>query len=199
MENEMAKAVVESPANAVEEELKSSETPKANESDRVLKEAKAYKERAQKAEAEAKSLKAQIELREKEEQQKNGEYKALWEKESLARKADLQKIAKAAVRAKIESIAATKGCVDSEALLQLGKADLLEFDLDTGSVTGADQFIEDIMLRKPYLFATAKTIAVNAATPGGVTAQKKITKLSDIAKPDVDKAWGKALERAQKR
>jgi hypothetical protein len=84
-----------------------------------------------------------------------------------------------------------------DALLKLGNAELLEFDLDSGEVNGAELFIEDAMKSSPFLFANQKPISVNASTPGGAVAAKKYNKMSEMPKSELDKLWEVALKQKQ--
>lgn len=192
MEKELAKADDQPVANASDDKTESNEIAKPAESERLLKEAKAWKERAQKAEAaQAKSDREKLE--------RDGKLAEALAKADAKNAELLQRMANSALNTKVTEYAKSKGCQSIELLLKAGDRAKLSYDAATDEVSGIEDFVDDVMRNHSLLFSTQKTIAVNAATPGGVIATKKITKLSDIAKPDIDKAWGKALEKAQKR
>lgn len=194
MKEDMAKAVDQPTANAVEDKQEQSAAPRDEASDRLLNESKRYKEERNVLKKEAAELRAKLEAREKAEQEQQGKYKELFEKSEARNKEILQKTAKAAIKAKIAEIAVKKGCQSVDALLKLGNAELLEFDIESGDVNGADLYIEDAMKSNPFLFSNGKQISVNASTPGGAVASKKITKLSELSKSDENKLWASAFK-----
>lgn len=197
MEKEMAKAVDQPAANAAEDKQEVSAAVKDEASDRLLNESKRYKEERNALKKETAELRAKLEAREKAEQEQQGKYKELFEKSEAQRREVIQKTAKVAIKAKISELATKKGCQSVDALLKLGNAELLEFDLDSGDVNGAELFIEDAMKSSPFLFANQKQISVNASTPGGAVAAKKYNKMSEMPKSELDKLWEVALKQKQ--
>lgn len=142
---------------------------------RVLSESRKYKERAQEAE---KRLQ-EIETKKLEE---DGKYKELAESYQQKLQSQQRVNMSLAVQAAVSEPARKAGCVNVDDLLKLGDASLLEYDADTGTVSGADHFVESAKNTRPWLFQQPQRPVTNPATPGGVpdmAPQKKQT-LEDI-------------------
>lgn len=200
MEKDLAKANESTaPKGEVEKQDVELESSAAKEgSDRLLNESKKHKEAAQLAKKEAAELRAKLESIEKAKAEEQGKYKELFEKSEASRQEMMQKVAKATIKSKIGELATKKGCQNLDALLKLGNSSLLEFDIDSGEVNGADLYIEDAMKNFDFLFSSKKQLTVNGATPGGAAPTKKITKLSDLSVNDRNKLWESALKKAEK-
>lgn len=161
--------------------------------DRLLKEAKAYKARAQAAERE-------IELQRKKALEEQGKYKEMYESQS-AKYNDLKKgLAREKIKSSVAEVAAKAGCLNVDALLKLGNPEMLSFDEDTLAVEGAQEFVEAAKREHSYLFSSNKTASVNGVTPGGSIPQPKKIDGKAIAKMDKDskaKAWLDAFKAGQ--
>lgn len=163
--------------------------PEANASARLLEESKKFKTRALQAERELEKIrKAQAE--------ESGRYKELYEKVESEKKELLGNMIKERVKSSVTEIAARAGCLDIDALLQLGPRDLLAYDEEQHRVDGVEAFVEQGKKLKPYLFNSAKPAAVNPATPSA--APVKTTTLADISKLPADqkyKIWAEAMNK----
>lgn len=152
--------------------------------DRVLQESKGYKSRAQIAEK-------KLEERDKEEAEKQGKYRELWEAERSKNEANAEKLKLMAIKGQVGSVAARYNCVDVEALLAVADKSFLEWDEETMTLNGVDAFVESAMASKPYLFQQEKKPFVNATVPGGnpgvknVIDQKKFASLSGDEKSSI--------------
>jgi hypothetical protein len=157
---------------------------------RLLKESKKYKERAAAAEKELERLK-------KAALEEQGKYKEMYE--STAQKFDHLKkaLAKEKIKQAVSVHAAKAGCLNVDALMKLGNAELLTWDEDSMNVDGAQEFVESARREHSYLFGAAKTPSVNGVTPGGITKEKKLT-AADIAKmkgEDKAQVWLAAMQK----
>lgn len=140
---------------------------------RVLDEAKAFKKRAQEAER-------RLEEIEKQKLQEQGKYQELSDtyKQQLERERKVN--LELAVRMAVSGPAAKAGCVDLDDLLKLGDTSFLEYDPETGGVSGAESFVENMKTQRPYLFQQPHKPVVNPAVPGGTpTVEKKEKSLED--------------------
>ena len=156
---------------------------------RVLEESKRNKIKAQ-------ELKTKLEEIEKQTLLEKEEFKKLYETSEAKFQGLYKSLVKEKVKSTVSEIALKAGCVNVDDLLKLGNAELLQIDDETMMVSGVDSFVEEAKKTKPYLFKSAQTPAINAATPGGMTAMKKLT-LSELAKmPATDSTKQKAWEQA---
>lgn len=152
--------------------------------DRLLKESKAFKSRALSAERELERIqKASLE--------EQGKFKEMYEATQQKYESLMKNLVKEKIKSSVSDHASKVGCVNVEALLKLGNPSLLEFDEEQGTVHGSDLFVEEARKQHPYLFNSAKTAAINSASPGGPLKEKKLT-AAEIAKLPADqkaKLW----------
>lgn len=161
--------------------------------ERLLKEAKAYKVRAQSAEREIEKQKATA-------LQEQGKYKEMYDTLN-GKYSDLRKgLAREKVKSSVSDIAAKAGCLNVDALLKLGNPELLSFDEDTLSVDGAQEFVAAAQREHSYLFNSQGQARVNGTTPGGPIPQPKKLDARAIAKlspKDKAAAWANAMKSGQ--
>jgi vacuolar-type H+-ATPase subunit I/STV1 len=147
--------------NSVSEpEAKPSEQNQGPDVTRLLEESRNYKKRAQEAEK-------KLQEQEKKKLEEEGKYKEL--SESYQEKLEnQQKInMRLAVRTAILEPATKAGCVDIEDLLKLGDGSFLQYDAETGEVTGSEEFVQNLKNAKPWLFQQATKPVTSQAIPGG--------------------------------
>lgn len=172
---EAANAATPETANAGEEANQSgteAQAPVEGTAARILEESKKYKARMLAAEKELESLR-------KSKLSEQGEYRKLYEAEVQKSKTLFENLAKKEIHNQVASVAAKAGCHDIDALLKLGKAELLELDTESMSVSGSDAFVEEAKKRYPWLFSTQKPAAINPASPhGAVRGDKSLKQLS---------------------
>ncbi len=159
---------------------------------RALKDAKMFRERAQKAEALIKDLESKA----LEEQQ---EYKALYErtKQELASeresKSGIMRDA-ALVPALVEAGLPRE---DVDLALAAGKTDLL-VETDSG-LDGIEEYVSDLKARKPRLFVSQVPSSVNTSVPsGGLNAEGKKLTAAEIAELPTEQRIAALVEIAKR-
>jgi hypothetical protein len=157
------------------------ETPAAEGvNDRLLRESKEYKQRAQALAKELETIKAAKAV-------ESGDYKKLFEQAQAKLEAQNKTVMKNAIMTKLTQVGTKRGCVDADALFKLGNKELLQYDEESGEVIGAELFVEDAAQRMSYLFSSQKPAAINGVNPSGVIKPKTITAsdLSSLSKADM--------------
>ena len=145
---------------------------------RVLAESKEYKKKYQ-------ATKARLEELEKSKLQEQNQYKELWQKSEEKYETLYKTLVKEKVRSAVSEKAAKAGCVDVDALLKLGDAQLLQINKETLEIDGADVFVEEAKKLKPYLFQPVKAPTINSATPGGVLKASGVKKPQEMTKEEI--------------
>lgn len=174
--NETAKAAeVSKEANAEAKETttepveaKAEATESVN--DRVLRESKEWKRKAQEYE---KKLKEREEATLKEQ----NNYKKLYETKSK----ELESLATKLLNDKKQmalSVGAQKYKLKSMDDVALGNKELLQYDADHDSYEGVDAFFEDLKQKKPYLFEQAEPTKAMPSRPGGQIKEVPLEQLS---------------------
>ena len=144
---------------------------------RLLDESKKYKKAYQ-------DTRSKLEELEKSKLQEQQKYKELYEQTEQKYQGLYKSLVKEKIRSSVADKASKAGCLDVDALLKLGNAELLQLDEDTLDVHGADTFVEEAKKAKPYLFQAAKASNINATTPGGVVRTGTKT-LKDLSKDEI--------------
>ena len=194
-EQAVANATETTTANAEQTQEAVAQSAQSEVNERLLNESKKYK----KAYQEEKQKREELE---KSELQKQAKYKELYEQTEAKYNGLYKSLVKEKVKSTVADKAAKAGCLDVDALLQLGNASLLQVDEETLEVLGADTFVEEAKKSKPYLFQSAKAPTINATTPGGTPLQKKMTLNEMARKPNTDpskaSAWNAAFQKLNK-
>lgn len=154
---------------------------------RLLEESKRYKKRALEAEK-------KMEAFEKAKLEEQGKYRELYEQYKTQFEELKSQTMRDKVSFEVKQHAAKVGCVDVNALLKLGRSDLMQFDEQTGEIHGVDLFIEDAKKTSPYLFKTQPTPTINPATPSGALDKPKPAKTHGLSKEE----WKAQLLQAAK-
>jgi len=147
-------------------------TPQANE--RLLRESKEHKLRAQKAEAELERIKA-------ERLKEQGKYENLWKSEKAAHDKLQQTLMLDRIRTAVKEEALKVGCSAPDVVYKLADSGLIQYDPDSLEVIGADVAVQKVRAELPALFTKAAKTVVNPTTPSGVVEQQKPS-AADIAK-----------------
>jgi hypothetical protein len=180
MSEEINTAKAETPeANAEgQEQVTKPEGVEASEGgERILKESKAWKKRAQEAEQRLKD----VEEKTLKEQQN---YKQLYEKKNKELEILAQKMMGDKKKLALQ-VAAQKWKVrDLHDAMGLGNKELLQYDQEADNFVGVDEFFEDLKNRKPYLFESEKAAVATPARPGG---QIKDVPYESLSLADIEK------------
>lgn len=168
---------------------------------RLLDESKKNKDRYQAEKKRADELQAQIDKIDQKKKVEQGKFKDLYESEKSKREELENRVMKKTITAAIASEASKAGCeLDAERLLALGNMEFVQFDPESGSVLGADTFVEDLKKSVPQLFSKPQTPTINpsvprakAPTPQGPLNGSQIAKLSPQEK---SAAWEQAFKKA---
>lgn len=139
--------------------------------DRILKESKAWKKRAQEAEQRLKDMEEKT-LKEQ------NNYKSLYEKKDQEVKLLAQKLMSDKKKLALQAGAQKFKVRDIQDALALGNKDLLQYDQEADAFVGVDEFFEDLKVRKPYFFESEKTAVATPARPGGQIKEVPFDQLS---------------------
>lgn len=140
------------------------------------------------------------ESREKVALEEQGKFKELYEAERSKNDEYYKSIVRTKVEHAIQSQAAKAGCVSTDALIKLGNPDLLQYDETSGTVIGAETYIEEAKKSNPFLFAQRSNVSINPMTPGGagIGAPKKLSgkDLLGMSHTDRTEMYAKLLKKS---
>jgi hypothetical protein len=152
-------------------ESEDSQEPEGGE--RLLRESKKWKERARKAEQE-------LEKRRKREAQAQKKYEELYrESESKLEEMQRRQMQKD-IRFAVARKGSELGLIDVDDLMAVAKADMLEYDPETGEVEGVESYLNEARKKKPYLFKSKPATGINPTAPR--SGKQGSTKLSEVGK-----------------
>ena len=150
--------------NSVDIEDKPVEELSVNE--RLLLESKKYKKQYQQYKDQASKLKAELDKIEQEKleaQGKEAERAKYWE----TRYKDLNdKVLRKTIDDSIKQYEQKSGCIDPDAVIRLGEMSNVQYDEETGEVSGVEVMLDELKQKRPYLFSQPKTPVINPSIPG---------------------------------
>lgn len=173
--NQISEGQTQTNSQTADADEKSQQSEPTDFNERLLSESKKFKQRAMAAERELKKLQEQA----LEEEGKAVERAKYWEEKykTLNQQTMAQKIQSA-----IEAKARALGAPNPEAVVKLGNYDIIDYDPDSASVDGVEQFVDDVKKKYPVLFGQVKTPTINPSVPtpgqGGFNMNKDYSNLS---------------------
>lgn len=159
-------------------------------SERLLRESKEHKLRAQRAEAELERIKA-------ERLKEQGKYENLWKAEKSAHEKLQQTLMVDRIRTAVKEEALKAGCSTPDVVYKLAESGLIQYDPETLEVIGADVAVQRVRAELPALFTKAPKTVVNPTTPSGSVSQPQLS-AADIAKDPIKRREALAAMFAKK-
>lgn len=127
-------------------------------------------------------LRSDAENKQKQYLEEQGKFKELYETERRKSEDLFKNFVRTKVESMVSGVAQKNGCLDVDALLKLGNAELLQYDETSHNVVGVETFVDEAKKRHPYLFQTHTRPNINTALPNAGHEKAASVNASNYAK-----------------